>query len=474
MSRKHLLIGAAACAALACAGWARAAVSVSDVTVNPSSRVVFLDDATTTTAPTAAASTAPSGPPPLPLSGAILTNIPHFADTGITVTGYVEGSWTYSSHTLPGNILTDRSFDTKAESLQFDAIDLSVSRSVDYTKKTVDFGFAVEAMYGWDSDYIHSNGLTLVSYGKQADGDIAGSGTTATIHPKAQLDLVQANFTVMVPVGHGIGIEGGKFDTLVGYEVIDAPSNPFFSHSYIFAEEPFTHTGLLGIYNLFDPSDATQSLVVTAGFSRGWDQATKDDNGDLDIMGQVKWTVTNKWSVIFTGITGNENAGTSTADGWRTILDLNGTYTVSDQITLGYNGLFGWQAQDGGFNPGVAGPVADTGTGIWYGVAAYAQWKPNDYVAVNARAEWFDDQDGAAPTFLSSGAPGSNNSNVYYEFTLGVTYKPFADDKYLNGLAIRPEVRWDYADPAAFSNNAAGLPTQNDQFTFGAEAYFAF
>jgi hypothetical protein len=473
MFRKHLLIGAAAAAALACAGWARADVSVSDVTVSPSNHIVLLDDATTTTAPTAAAATAPSGPPPLPLNAIVLAGIPHYSDLGLTTTGYVEGSWTYSAHPPAGNILSDRSFDTKTESLQFDAVDLSISRSVDYTKKTLDIGFAVEGMYGWDSAYIHSNGLALVSSGKQADASIPGAGGTATIHPKAQVDLVQANFTVMIPVGHGIGIEGGKFDTLVGYEVIDAPSNPFFSHSYIFDEEPFTHTGLLAMYNLYDPSDATQSLVVTAGFSRGWDEATEDSNGNLDIMGQVKWTVTNKWSVVLSGITGNETASGPT-DGWRTIIDLNGTYTVSDQITLGYNALYGWQAQDAGFNPGVAGPVADTGTGEWYGVAAYAQWKPNDYFAFNARAEWFDDQDGAAPTFLASGAPGSNNSNYYYEVTLGVTYKPFADDKYLNGFAIRPEVRWDYADHSAFNNNAAGLPTQNDQWTFGAEAYFAF
>jgi hypothetical protein len=472
MFRKHLMIGAAAAAALACAGWARADVSVSDVTVSPSNHVVLLDDATTTTAPTAAAATAPSGPPPLPLN-VLLGNVPHYGDTGLTATGYVEGSWTYSAHPPAGNILSDRSFDTKTESIQFDAVDFQLSRSVDYTKKTVDVGFDVEALYGWDGAYIHSNGLGLVSSGKQADAAIPGAGGTATIHPKGQLDLVQANFTVMVPVGHGIGIEGGKFPTIVGYEVIDAPANAFFSHSYIFGEEPYTHTGLLGKYNLYDPSDTTQSLTVTAGFSRGWDQATEDNNGSLDILAQVSWVIAGKYTVNFNAITGNETAS-GTSDGWRTIFDLNGTYTVSDQITLGYNGLFGWQAQNAGFNPGVAGPVADTGTGIWYGVAAYAQWKPNDYVAVNARLEWFDDQDGAAPTLLASGAPGSNNSNIYYEVTLGVTYKPFADDKYLNGFAIRPEVRWDYAEHSAFNNNAAGLPTQNDQWTFGAEAYFAF
>lgn len=473
MFRKRFLIGTAACAALACAGLTRADTSsASDITVQPGN-VILLDNTTapsTEPAPTAAAATAPSAPS-LPLN-VFLGNIPHYSDTGLDVTGFVEGSWTYSTHPPVGNILSDRSFDTKTESLQFDAIDLSISRSVDYTKKAFDFGFDVETMYGWDADYIHSNGLEFYS---KADtpSDYPGAGTTATIHPKMQFDIVQANFTVVAPVGHGIGIEGGKFPTLVGYEVIDGPSNPFFSHSFIFAEEPFTHTGLLGIYNLFDPSDADKSCIVTVGFSRGWDQATDDSNGSEDIMGQVKYVATNKWSTIFSFITGDETPS-SNRDGWRTLFDVNGTYTVSDQITLGYNGMYAWENQDGGVNPGPAGPVQDLGIGQWYGLAVYGQWKPCDYVAFNVRGEWFDDPQGAAPTLLASGPVGSNNSNQYYEITLGLTYKPFADDKCLNGLAFRPEFRWDYAAHSAFNNNAAGAPTLNNQWTVGLEAYFAF
>jgi len=500
MFRKNLLIGAAACAALACAGLTHAAVlSAADVTVSPATPIVLLDDTTmpttmpmatptdTTTAPTAAAPVA-SGPPPLPLNAFLTDKIPHYGDLGISITGFVEGSWTFNGRTPDNNALYDRSFDTRSESLQFDSIDLSIVRNVDYTKKTVDVGFTVEGMYGADGAFIHSNGLTLYGgTGGPAGLNTATSSNFASTGPRNQADLVQANFTVMIPVGHGIGIEGGKFDTLVGYEVIDGPSNPLFSHSFIFDEEPFTQTGLLGIYNVIDPSDATQSLTVIGGFTRGWDQATEDDNGSLDITGQVKYVqyaapgvVKNFIALAFTSgdetATGNETVAVQ-HNGWRTLLDLTGSYTLSDQWTLGGNAMYAWQAQDKVDNIDGVITTGNPGTSYWYGVAGYAKWAINDYVAMNFRAEWFDDQDGGAVTQLGAPVAGDQNiSNQFYELTLGVTYKPLADDKYFNGLAIRPEVRWDYSNHRVFAPDAAGDPGSGhrDQLTVAVEAYFAF
>ena len=475
MLRKNVLIGAAACAALAFAGITRADVADATSVINASNNVLLMDDSGPTTMPSTMAAPAATAPAaaPTPLNG-LLAKIPGYGDTGISASGYVEGSWTYSAHPPAGNILGDRVFDTKTESLQFDAVDLLVTRATDGTK-AFDIGFTLEQLYGWDSAYIHSNGLGFVSNGKTPSAQGPTAGTTATIHPKAQYDLNQANFVLSFgKVGNGLSVEGGKFDTLLGYEVIDAPSNPFFSHSYIFAEEPFTHTGLLGIYNITDPSGPTP-VVATLGFTRGWDQATEDTNGSLDITGQLKYTVTNKWAVVLSAISGDEAPtpppGVAGQDGWRTVLDANGTYNVSDELTLGFNGMFGWAAQTS--DGGVGG-----GTGIWYGAAVYAKYVLTDYVTLNARGEWFDDQDGAAPTQLSTGV--TNIPNEFFEVTFGASVKPLSAieelckkttdyDSYLSALVIRPEFRWDYSDHAAFNGGA-----QNDQWTFGCDAYFAF
>jgi hypothetical protein len=456
MLRKQVLIGAAACAALALAGFARADVSsqAANSTTPFSTSVLLADDATT--GPTSApAATAPAATTPTMLNG-VLGGLPGYNDSGISVTGYVEGSWTYTAHTIGGNILTDRSFDTKAESLQFDAVDLNVSRATDITKP-FDVGFTLEQLYGWDSAYIHSNGLYIVTPSKTAS---TGGGSTATIHPKAQYDLNQGNVVLSFgKVGNGLLVEGGKFDTLLGYEVIDAPTNPFYSHSYIFGEEPYTHTGLIGTYNLTDPSGPTPS-TITGGITRGWDQATEDNNGSIDYTGQFKYAVTGKYAIVLSAITGDEFPS-GPQDGWRTVLDANGTYNYSDQLTLGFNGMYAWEAQAG--DAGAGG-----GTAQWYGFAGYASYKISDNFTFNARAEWFDDQDGAAPTQLAIG-PNVATPNQYYEVTLGVSIKPMPSNPYLAGLTIRPEARWDYADHASFNEG-----TQHDQWTAAVEAYYSF
>jgi len=446
MLRKHVLIGAAACAALAFAGLTRADVSA-PVTTSDSNNVVYLQ-----AAPASAPATTTAAAPVTPLNGAI-ANIPavgtFFGNAGLSAVGYVEGSWTYTSHTVGGNYLADRVFDTQADSLQFDAVDLAISRTA--SASPFDIGFTLEQLYGWDGAYIHSNGLTIYSPSK--------IGFAA--HPKAQYDLNQANIVFsFATIGHGLSIEAGKFDTLLGYEVIDATGNAFFSHSYIFDEEPFTHTGVIATYNITDPNGPTP-FTATGGITRGWDQALKDNNGSIDATGQLKYTVTNKYSVLLNVITGDESPSGS-QDGWRTVIDANGTYNASDQLTLGFNGMYAWQAQ------AKYGGVG-AGTGSWYGFAGYAGYKISDQVTVNARAEWFDDQNGSAPTQLAVG-PAVGAANQFYEVTLGVSLKPLADaNATVAGLTIRPEARWDYSDHAAFNEG-----TQNDQWTAAIEAYFSY
>jgi hypothetical protein len=491
---RNLSVATAIGAALAFAGMARAGVD-SDLSMFPQNvnqAPLYFDDATTmpnTMGPDTAGAAVATAPPVAPMGtlNKSLNDYVPLSTYNLSVTGYVEGSWTYSAHPPAGNILTDRMFDTKTESIEFDGVDLNISRGIADPTKAFDVGFALEQMYGWDSAYIHADGLTGVSKGAQASA-FAGptSGTTATIHPKAQYDLTQANVVLSFgKLGNGLTVLGGKFLSPMGYETINTVANNtndvdsvapviggnapatgggLYSHSYIFREEPFTLTGLLGTYSLLGPT-APGSLTVTGGISRGWDQSTEDDNGSIDYIGQLRYVVAKQYILQLSGTTGDESAS-STQDGWRTVLDFVGSYAASDQLFLGVNGVFAWQAQDK--NP-LAGPFGYGGTGVWYGAAAYAKYVQSDYLTFNARAEWFDDQNGAAPYQLSSSPANVNTPNQFYEVTIGVAITPFPATKILNGFTIRPEGRWDYSDHAAFNGGA-----EHDQWTGALEAYFAF
>ena len=58
-----------------------------------------------------------------------------------------------------------------------------------------------------------------------------------------------------------LSVKLGHFYTLIGYEVVQAPDNFFYSHAFTFYNnEPFTHTGALASYNVSDNRDRSRWL----------------------------------------------------------------------------------------------------------------------------------------------------------------------------------------------------------------------
>ncbi len=52
------------------------------------------------------------------------------------------------------------------------------------------------------------------------------------------------------PIGNGIDLKLGTWDTIIGYEVANAGGNPNYTRSYGYSVEPTQHTGLLGSYQV--------------------------------------------------------------------------------------------------------------------------------------------------------------------------------------------------------------------------------
>ena len=364
MFRRKGLALVAACAAMACTGMVRAAdvaaASDSNFSFNTNTQPVSLDDAT----------------PRKPLmAGLDKIGLAKGLDAlGLNIYGYVEGGWTLDFSNppdgpggVPSHHIVGRSFDTQSNSILLDQVDLVLERTVDLTKKKFDLGFRIEQIYGADAAYIHSNGLTI--YGPSRIGDART--------PKTQYDLNQAYVDIAFGmVGNGLDIRLGKWNTLLGYEVISPTGNPFYSHSFAFFNLPFTQTGALATYNV------TDSLSVTGGMSRGWDQATNDNNGDIDLTGQVKYTK-GKFTGYLNGTTGNEeasdaddhrhHASVTTGTGPCSDVDRVVLTAYSDQLTVSANGMYAFEYANWATSPST--PPAPAGPAQWYGsMAAYASY----------------------------------------------------------------------------------------------------
>src|SRR6202022_4131921 len=101
---------------------------------------------------------------------------------------------------------------------------------------------------------------------------------THAINSRYQVDIVEAYLSAHLPwlTSGGIDIKAGHYVTLEGIEVITAPDNLLYSHSYIFNFGiPFKHTGVLTTTHLNSVVDIYAGIDTGVNTSLG-----KGDNND--------------------------------------------------------------------------------------------------------------------------------------------------------------------------------------------------
>jgi hypothetical protein len=351
-------------------------------------------------------------------------------ENGISFGGLVEGSYTYAFDRPTGALLTGRVFDLETEDPTLNQIMVYGEKTVDKELAAGQFGIGarVEWMYGGDARFIHSLGL-FDHYGFAS--------------PEEQFDLTQAYADIALPVGTGLKLRIGKFVTPIGQEVINPSGNALYSHSYLFGYAiPFTHTGVLGTYNLSD------TLTVDAGITRGWDTSLEDNNGTIDFLGRLTAKFSDTTTGYFTIITGPDQPGDN--GNYRTLFDLILTTKVGDNLTLALNADYAYEANS------VASATREDVQ--WFGAAAYASYTICPQATLNIRGEYFNDDDGVR---LGVGGIG------VYEATVGLAITPFPNSALGKNLVIRPEVRYDYAGKGIFDGD-------HDQWTAAIDAYFKF
>ena len=64
-----------------------------------------------------------------------------------------------------------------------------------------------------------------------------------------------------VDVGHVVGV----FDSVIGYESVEGPSNPNYTRSYGHSLEPQTHTGIMASYRVNEAISLSAGIANTKG-----------------------------------------------------------------------------------------------------------------------------------------------------------------------------------------------------------------
>lgn len=360
-----------------------------------------------------------------------------FSDrTGLFVKGWVNAGITINDGSSQFN--GPLSFNDQEEYPLLNQLYLIFGRAVDTDAGKIDVGFQVDFMYGSDAPFTQSLGL---------DPQIINDGGFY------EMAIPQLYGELFLPVGNGLTIKAGHFYTIIGYEVVTAPDNFFYSHAFTRQYgEPFTHTGVLASYNL------TDNISVNSGFVRGWD-SWNDNNNALSYLGGVTFSLGENTSLAFALITGPEQDEPNVAfQGLdpafpgqsinRTMYSIVFNTKVFEKLNYILQHDHGWTEDFAGSGSGAE----------WYGLNQYLIYEINDKWSAGARLEWFRDDDAARVAGLRSGSAAAAAN--YYGATIGLNYSPFKCFK------VRPELRWDFqdrddeTDVPAYDNG-----TEDSQFT---------
>ena len=344
---------------------------------------------------------------------------------------YVDTSYQYVFDALDDEDVRLRSLYPDNNDFTLNAFTLSLAKEPEIRDGIWDLlGFRADILFGDQADILASDGL-------ESDN----------------VDPYQAYIHVLAPIGSGLNIYAGKYVTLMGYEVIEAKSNPNITKSILFGSLiAFTHTGIRLGYSV-------GSVDLTLGLVNGWDNVD-DNNSSKTIESQIAYSYSGgSISDLWLGLTGYFGEEADEGGGWREVITAVGSITLMDKLSFIVDSAFGWEQDVVDMDLGL-----DSENVSWWGIAGYVVYEVHPAVVLSLRAEYADDPDG-----VRTGTAGGVN---FWEITPTAIFKPFKgfiyDNEYLDNFEFRVEYRYDSASEPFFPDADGNLKDSQDAIIFQA------
>lgn len=259
-------------------------------------------------------------------------------------------------------------------------------------------------------------------------------------------DFRQAYVTYKVPLGRGVDLKAGKFDTLVGLELNAQAYNINISRGLLYWLTPGGHLGVLVGYPF------TDWLSFTAGVLNGWDVAD-DNNRDKSFTGSLTLTPAKNLTLTAGGIWGPEQGSFSppSTSNNRWLVDLILVYNPTDQLTIQLTSDFGGE-DNSPFTMPV--PFQDM---EWWGIGGIVKYQLTPKFSIAVRGEFLRDDDGAVIFKDMDGFPAASPdfhgfAQSLWEITVTPEYK-FSDHFF-----VRLEYRHDQSDRRVFRGTPGAFP----------------
>ena len=123
------------------------------------------------------------------------------------------------ANTNSGSVNAGQLFTDKHDEWVLNQAMLTAEKDLDPKAPGYDWGFKAQGFYGTDARVTHFIGMF-----------------DHNTNDRMQFDITEANLVGHAPwlTEGGIDVKAGAYSTPIGYEVIQASSNPLYSHSYTF------------------------------------------------------------------------------------------------------------------------------------------------------------------------------------------------------------------------------------------------
>ena len=300
-----------------------------------------------------------------------------------------------------------------------------------------------------------------------------------------EMDFQELYAEYIAPIGNGLKIGFGKFNTALGNETFASWENPNFSRTFNYnLSQAFTNTGVRLTY-VVNPM-----VTLLAGLYNGWDNIDDNNRGKM-VEGALTLTnldgrLVNYFYVSYSpeqsngrggagvfGATGGISSfgtsqfcgpgtvGTPFCDSTakRLVFDYILTAKLTDKDTFILEATY-WNESNAAFNPANQQANGRPGNQRVNSVIGYLLHDFNDQWALNTRAELFEDAGGARVCTGGVNFNGGNNTcslsglnpgglafgtpQTIQSYTFTLQYKPAP------ALITRTEVRHDISNKDAF------------------------
>jgi hypothetical protein len=358
---------------------------------------------------------------------------------GIRTSGWLEQGVTFNSLNPSDGSNGPLATNDRSNDYEMNQFWLTFERPVKTDGCGFDIGGRVDACYGTDWRYGDSLGLETAINNR--------NNLYGLVLPQFYLEVGWNDLTVKL----------GHFAVCMGYELVPAPANFFYSHSYAMCySEQILETGVQAEYKLSD------NWSINAGLDTGWGMF-EDNNDKMGVLAGLKWhSDDNSTSLSYEIDAGPKDpAGQDQAYVYALVLKQKLSEKLLYVAQQNMGGAAGADPRTGGY-------------ARWYGLDQYLIYALTPKLSAATRVEFFRDEEGAAVGGignLNNGWMAANGfAGTFTELTTGLNWRP------LPNFLVRPELRWDWYGGS--TNLQGALPfgdgQHSSQFTMATDLVLTF